>query len=87
MPHWGLKMNLPEQLLAAISAALEDDFHPGDTTGCWPSAGPSACSVLASRVEAVLAEARQEAGDDPVDPKLLLTLTEALAATFDPGYH
>jgi ATP/maltotriose-dependent transcriptional regulator MalT len=43
--------------------------------------------VLASRVEAVLAEARQEAGDDPVDPQLLLTLTEALAATFDPGYH
>jgi hypothetical protein len=43
--------------------------------------------VLASRVEAVLAEARQEAGDDPVDPRLLLALTEALAAIFDPGYH
>jgi tetratricopeptide (TPR) repeat protein len=43
--------------------------------------------VLASQVEEVLAEARQEAGDDPVDPQLLLTLTEALAATFDPGYH
>jgi hypothetical protein len=28
--------------------------------------------VLASRVEAVLAEARQGAGDDPVDPRLLL---------------
>jgi hypothetical protein len=39
------------------------------------------------RVAAALAEARQEAGDDPVDPKLLLALTEALAATFDPGYH
>lgn len=39
--------------------------------------------ALADRVAAVLAEATQEAGDGPVDPGLLLTLTEALAAGFD----
>jgi hypothetical protein len=106
MPHWGLKMGLPDQLLVAISAALEDDFHPGDADRLlalgralgllgrlgfdepeFLGAVQASRDVLASRVEAVLAEARQEAGDDPVDPRLLLALTEALAATFDPGYH
>jgi hypothetical protein len=38
--------------------------------------------ALAAAVQAVLAE---EAGDRPVDPKLLATLTEALAAAFDQG--
>jgi len=33
----------------------------------------------------VLAEATEEAGDRPVDPELLATLTEALAAAFDQG--
>jgi hypothetical protein len=102
MPHWGLKMELPDQLLVAISAALEDHFHPGDADRLlalgllgrlgfdepdFLGAVQASRDVLASRVEAVLAEARQEAGDDPVDPELLLALTEALAATFDPGYH
>ena len=102
MPHWGLKLDLPDQLLVAISAALEDDFHPGDADKLralgllgrlgfdepdFLGAVQAGRAVLASRVEAVLAEARQEAGDDPVDPRLLLALTEALAATFDPGYH
>jgi hypothetical protein len=106
MPHWGLKMDLPDQLLVAISAALEDDFHPADADRLvalgralgllgrlgfdepeFLGAVQASRDVLASRVEAALAEARQEAGDDPVDPKLLLALTEALAATFDPGYH
>jgi hypothetical protein len=99
-------MNLPDQLLVAISAALEDSFHPGDADKLlalgralgllgrlgfdepdFLGAVQASRDVLASRVEAVLAEARQEAGEDPVDPQLLLTLTEALAATFDPGYH
>jgi class 3 adenylate cyclase len=40
--------------------------------------------ALANRVGDVLREAASEAGDDPVDPDLLLTLTKALAAAFDP---
>jgi hypothetical protein len=106
MPHWGLKMDLPDQLLSAISAALEKDFHPGDADRLlalgralgllgrigfdepdFLAAVQAGRDTLASRVESVLGEARREAGDDPVDPKLLLALTEALAATFDPGYH
>ena len=39
--------------------------------------------ALADRVASVLAEATGEAGDHPLDPELLLTLTEALAAGFD----
>jgi hypothetical protein len=80
-------MNLPDQLLVAISAALEDSFHPGDADKLlalgralgllgrlgfdepdFLGAVQVSRDVLASRVEAVLAEARQEAGDDPVDP-------------------
>jgi AcrR family transcriptional regulator len=99
-------IGLPDQLLVAISAALEDNLHPGDADRLvalgralgllgrlgfdepeFLCAVQASRDVLASRVEAVLAEARQEAGDDPVDPRLLLALTEALAATFDPGYH
>jgi hypothetical protein len=41
--------------------------------------------ALAAAVQAVLAEATEEAGDRPVDPELLATLTEALAAAFDQG--
>ena len=41
--------------------------------------------ALAAAVQAVLAEATEEAGDRPVDPQLLATLTEALAAAFDQG--
>jgi class 3 adenylate cyclase len=41
---------------------------------------------LANRVEDVLREAAAEAGDDPVDPELLLTLTQVVAAAFDPYY-
>jgi hypothetical protein len=97
-----LEILAADQLLVAISAALEDDFHPGDADRLvalgllgrlgfdepeFLGAVQASRDVLASRVEAALAEARQEAGDDPVDPKLLLALTEALAATFDPGYH
>jgi hypothetical protein len=41
--------------------------------------------ALADAVQAVLAEATDEAGDRPVDPELLATLTEALAAAFDQG--
>ena len=106
MPHWGLKMDLPDQLLAAISAALEKDFHPGDADRLlalgralgllgrigfdephFLTAVQASRDTLASRVESLLGEARREAGDDPVDPELLLALTEALAAAFDPGYH
>jgi hypothetical protein len=39
--------------------------------------------ALAAAVQAVLAEATEAAGDRPVDPGLLATLTEALAAAFD----
>jgi hypothetical protein len=42
--------------------------------------------ALANRVGDVLREAAAEAGDDPVDPELLLTLTEAVAAAFDPHH-
>jgi hypothetical protein len=41
--------------------------------------------ALAAAVQAVLAEATDEAGDRPLDPDLLATLTEALAAAFDQG--
>jgi hypothetical protein len=41
--------------------------------------------ALAAAVQAVLAEATEEAGDRPVDPELLATLTGALAAAFDQG--
>ena len=41
--------------------------------------------ALAAAVGSVLAEASEEAGDRPVDPELLATLTEALAAAFDQG--
>lgn len=41
--------------------------------------------ALAAAVQSVLAEATDEAGDRPVDPELLATLTEALAAAFDQG--
>jgi hypothetical protein len=44
----------------------------------------SSRDALANRVGDVLREAASEAGDDPVDPDLLLTLTKALAAAFDP---
>jgi hypothetical protein len=42
--------------------------------------------ALARAVESVLAEATQAAGDRPVDPELLATLTEAVAAAFEQGY-
>ena len=38
-----------------------------------------------AREAVALAEATEEAGDRPVDPELLATLTEALAAAFDQG--
>jgi hypothetical protein len=41
--------------------------------------------ALAAGVQAVLAEATEEAGGRPVDPELLATLTEALSAAFDQG--
>jgi hypothetical protein len=41
--------------------------------------------ALAAAVQSVLTEAIEEAGDRPVDPELLATLTEALAAAFDQG--
>ena len=41
--------------------------------------------ALADRVASVLAEATEEAGDHPLYPELLVTLTEALAAAFDQG--
>jgi hypothetical protein len=30
MPHWGLRIDLPNRLLFAIAGALDDDFHAGD---------------------------------------------------------
>ena len=30
MPHWGLKIDVPDRLLYAIAGALDDDFHAGD---------------------------------------------------------
>jgi hypothetical protein len=42
--------------------------------------------ALANAVGRVLADAQSDAGDDPVDPEVLLALTEALAAAFDPHY-
>ena len=42
--------------------------------------------ALAGHVRSVLEEATEEAGDRPVDPQLLATLAEALAAAFDQGY-
>jgi hypothetical protein len=30
MPHWGLQMDVPDRLRAAIARALDGDFHPGD---------------------------------------------------------
>ena len=41
--------------------------------------------ALAAAVQAVLAEATEEAGDRPFYSQLLATLTEALAAAFDQG--
>jgi hypothetical protein len=41
--------------------------------------------ALAAAVQAVLSEATDEAGDRPVDPELLATLAEALAAAFHQG--
>jgi hypothetical protein len=107
MPHWGFRANqldLPGQLLDAISQALDADFHPVDAgrllalgralgqLGRVTSEDPDfqvksqdSRDALAAAVQAVLAEATEEAGDRPVDPELLATLTEALAAAFDQG--
>jgi hypothetical protein len=41
--------------------------------------------ALAAAVQAVLTEATEDAGSRPVDPELLATLTETLAAAFDQG--
>jgi hypothetical protein len=30
MPHWGLQLDVPDRLRAAIAKALDGDFHPGD---------------------------------------------------------
>ena len=39
---------------------------------------------LENAVGQVLADAQSDAGDELVDPEVLLTLTRALAAVFDP---
>jgi hypothetical protein len=44
-------------------------------------------AVQASRVEAGAGRGPPGGRRRPVDPELPLALTEALAATFDPGYH
>jgi hypothetical protein len=104
MPHWGLQMDVPDRLRAAIARALDGDFHPGDADqllalgralGLLARLGfddpdflgrvQSSRDALALRVGDVLREAASEARDDEaVDPEVLLTLTEALAAAFDP---
>ena len=105
MPHWGLKMDVPNRLLFAVAGALDDDFHAGDA-GRLLAIGralgllgrlafdepdfllrvQASQEALTNRVGDVLAEALREAGDDPADPELLLTLAEALAAAHDPRY-
>ena len=42
--------------------------------------------ALENAVGQVLVDAQSDAGDDQVEPEVLLTVTEALAAAFDPGY-
>ena len=42
--------------------------------------------ALENAVGQVLADAQSDAGDDQVDPEVLLTLTQALAAAVDPRY-
>ena len=42
--------------------------------------------ALENAVGQVLADAQSDAGDEQVDPEVLLTLTQALAAAVDPRY-
>jgi hypothetical protein len=81
--EWGVRLELHTGVNTGEILLGRLGFDEPDFLG----AVQASRDLLASRVEAVLAEARQDAGDDPVDPQLLLTLTEALAAAFDPGYH